>query len=98
MDNCLKLSIIVGSEVLKKGIYNRIGAHTKNYAMFQNKLAQTIKSYIMSITGSQELSKEVLHKQINFICQDLDQEGTIYSGKNYSINFMRHMFKRGVRF
>jgi len=38
--------------------------------MMQNKLGQTIKSYIMAITGNLELSKEVLHKTLNFMCND----------------------------
>jgi hypothetical protein len=59
----------------------------------------------MTITGNLELSKDVLHKSLNFITNDEearaqnigeDKETSIYSGKNYSINFIRQLFKRGV--
>jgi hypothetical protein len=48
--------------VLQRGIIEKIGVFSKNHAINQNKLAQLIKSYILSITGNQDLSKEILHK------------------------------------
>lgn len=50
----------------------------------------------MCIIGNIELSKDVLHKHINFICSDEEEirnskEISIYTGKNYSINFIRHL-------
>ena len=76
--------------------------------MMQNKLGQTIKSYIMTITGNLELSKEVLHKSLNFMCSDDEsnrqanvggnENDSIYSGKNYSGNFINQLVKRGVEF
>lgn len=55
----------------------------------------------MCIIGNIELSKEVLHKQINFICSEKEdykniKEISIYTGKNYSISFVRHLIRRGV--
>lgn len=55
----------------------------------------------MSITGNLELSKEILHKQINFICQDEEHrsgnsEDSLYSGKNYSVNLMRKFDSLGI--
>lgn len=62
----------------------------------------------MTIQGNLELSKEVLHKSLNFMCSDVesnrianvggdeDANQTIYSGKNYSDNFLRQLMKRGV--
>ena len=47
-----------------------------------------MKSYILSITGNQDLSKEILHKHINFMCNQEIQEG-LYSGKNYALNFIK---------
>ena len=47
----------------------------------------------MSITGTQELSKEILHKQINFLCSDDSTmaRNSLYSGKNYSVFFIRSL-------
>jgi len=67
-DSAIKLTIQISAEVLQKGIIQRIGVFSKNHAINQNKLAQNMKSYILSITGNQDLSKEILHKQINFMC------------------------------
>jgi len=43
-------------------VLERINVHSKNYAMVQNKLATTLKQYILTITGNAEMSKDVLHK------------------------------------
>ena len=64
----LKLCTQVCSQVLGQGILERIGVHSKNFAIVQNKLATTLKQYILTITGNADILKEVLHKQINFIC------------------------------
>ena len=68
MSHGLKLCTATCSNVLQNGVLSRIGHHTKNFAMVQNKLATTLKQYILTITGNTEMSKEVLHKQINFMC------------------------------
>ena len=94
-DTAIKLTIQITAEVLQKGIVAKVGIFTKNNAINQNKLAQTIKSYILSVTGNQDLSKEILHKQINFMCQESESEG-LYSGKNYALNLLRHVMKLGV--
>jgi hypothetical protein len=53
--------------------------------------------YFLSITGNLELSKEILHKQINFINNDeAHREGSIYSGKNYAISMVKNIQKRGI--
>ena len=59
----LKLCVLITSQVLAQGILEKINVHTKNYAIVQNKLAMTLKNFILTITGNSELSKEVLHKQ-----------------------------------
>lgn len=58
----LRLSLQIVSQTLSGGLLERIGVHTKNFAIVQNKLAMTFKSFILTITGNAELSKEVLHK------------------------------------
>jgi hypothetical protein len=58
----LKLCIQSTAHVLVKGVLSRINVHSKNFAIVQNKLAMTLRSYILTITGNAELSKEVLHK------------------------------------
>ena len=94
----IALTVDITATVLQKGIILRINHHTKNYAVVQNKLAQTIKSYIESVTGNLELSKEVMHKQTNFMCAQETHGDTksLYSGRNYSINLVRQITKRGI--
>jgi hypothetical protein len=87
---------------MQRGLLARLNVHCKNYAMVQNKLANTIKQYIMTITGSIELSRDVLHKNINFMSPDIDSRNfqsptTVYQGKNYGISFIRQMSKRGIQ-
>ena len=45
------------------------------------------------------MSKDVLHKQLNFIHQSDqqdNQEQSLYTGKNYAINLVRHVCKRNI--
>ena len=51
------------------------------------------------------MSKDVLHKQINFIrsmndngadANDHDQELTLYKGKNYSTSLIKNVCRRGI--
>lgn len=82
--------------MLEVGILSKVGAPSKNYSVIQNKYATTLKQFILSINGNHELSKEVLHKQINFICQEEDSKDIvepIYSGKNYATSLIRKMSK-----
>jgi len=93
--------------VLDKGVLSRIGQESKNFAVKQNNIAQTLKVFILSITGNMDLSKKILHKQINFICHyatkdDEDpeiidiKEGGIYKGKNYSLKLIKKLTERGL--
>ena len=51
----------------------------------------------MCIVGSQELAKDVLNKQVNYICQqDISEQKGIYGGNNYSIAFLKTLAKRGL--
>ena len=52
----------------------------------------------MCILGNLELSKDVLHKQINYIVSDTENAPTssIYSGKSYAISFLKSMLKAGL--
>ena len=73
--------------------------HTKNYAMVQNTLASTLKSYILIIIGNVEMSKDVMHKAINFITVTDDShssEGGLYDPRNYSTSLVCKLYKRGV--
>lgn len=51
----------------------------------------------MAIMGNHELSKNVLDKAHNFIVADTETRSSIYSGKNYSIGFLKTMVKKGLR-
>lgn len=99
LQNIIKLAVQVLTDVLKHGVLDKINQHTKNYAVVQNKLATTLKQYIMMIIGNVEMSKDVMHKQINFINYDEDSQPSqdgLYSARNYSTNLVRQLFKRGV--
>lgn len=86
------------AQVIGQGILLRINQHTKNYAIVQNKLGQTLKQFLLTITGNAEMSKDVLHKQINFICQSENdsQDLFLYQGKNYASSLMRHVSRRNI--
>lgn len=99
MKNIVKLNTHVLGDVLQRGVLDKINVHTKNYAIVQNTLAGTLKSYIMMIIGSLEMSKDILRKSINFIVLEedsmLDRDG-LYSPRNYATNLIRTLYKRGV--
>ena len=80
----------------------RFNVHTNNFAIVQNKLGITLKSFIYIISGNQDLSRDVLHKNITFIFQDgdskNDNKSSIFQGKNYGTSFIRNIAKRGVHF
>jgi hypothetical protein len=90
----LKLCVLTTCQVVAQGVLEKINVHCKNYAVVQNKLAMTLKNLILTITGNSELSKDVLHKQHNFI--NSDYEGAIYQGKNYGISFIKKISARNV--
>lgn len=92
LQNIVKLTVQVLADVLTHGVLEKIGQHTKTYAVVQNKLAITLKSYIMIIIGNAEMSKDVMHKTINFINYDEDSQPSqagLYSARNYSTNLVR---------
>ena len=86
---------------------NKIGAHVKNYALVMTKYGSTIMSYIKTITGNLELSKDVFHKTMNFMSTDKEgnreakvigsENNSVYSGKNYSGAFLSQMTKHGLK-
>mmetsp|Transcript_4408 Transcript_4408/g.6428 ORF Transcript_4408/g.6428 Transcript_4408/m.6428 type:complete len:119 (+) Transcript_4408:1273-1629(+) len=98
-DNGVKLTLLVASRVLHNGILLKVGKHQKHFAVVQNKYATTIKQFIMCITGTQELSREILHKQINFIFSDehsAELKDSLFGGKNYSTSLIRAFTKMGI--
>ena len=60
----------------------------------------------MTITGNLELSKDSLHKTLNFMYNDEGdkreakiegaENNSVYSGKNYAGSFLTHMVKNGL--
>lgn len=57
---------------------------------------------MLSITGNLELSKEILHKQINFISPEEGRgsgSDSLYGGKNYGVDLIKkfHVMGVGVR-
>ena len=67
--------------------------------MVQNTLASTLKSFILIIIGNVEMSKDVMHKAINFVNVTDDShssEGGLYDARNYSTSLICKLYKRGV--
>ena len=99
LKNIIKLTVQVLSDVVKHGVLDKVRQHSKNYAMVQNTLASTLKSYIMIIIGNVEMSKDVMHKAINFITIEEDaqpSQGGLYAPRNYSTSLICKLYKRGV--
>lgn len=64
------MQVQICSKILNQGLLLRFNVHSTNYAMVQNKLGSTLKSFIYIISGNLDLSRDVLHKNITFIFQD----------------------------
>jgi hypothetical protein len=52
----------------------------------QSQIAQTIKQFVLCLTGNNEVSKEILSKQINFI--------TIEGNEGIGTKFLKRVMKR----
>ena len=62
-------------------------------------MASNLKSYIMTIIGNTESSKDVMHRTINFIQVDDDSQENpngLYDPRNYSSRLILKLYKRGV--
>lgn len=57
-----KLSIESCLKILDVAIIKCIGVHTKNYAVVQNRIGQSLKQFIFGVSGNIEISKESLHR------------------------------------
>ena len=57
-----KLSIESCLKILDAAIVKCIGVHTKNYAVVQNRIGQSLKQFIFGVSGNVEISKESLHR------------------------------------
>ena len=56
--------------ILNRVLLNNIGKHQPNFAVAQHTLANSVKQFVMCVTGNSEVSKEILAKNINYISQD----------------------------
>ena len=93
--------------VLQEGVVKKIGVFGKNFAGKQTELGNIMRSYIMTITGNLDLSKDSLHKSLNFMFNDEEgkreakiegaENDSVYSGKNYSGSFLTQMVKNGLQ-
>lgn len=61
-ESCLK--------ILDIALIKCIGAHTKNYAVVQNRIGQSLKQFIFGVSGNIEISKESLHKNQNYLVEN----------------------------
>lgn len=52
----------------------------------------------MTITGNADLSKDILHKQLNYIYQNEQeaQEAKLYTGKNFALSMIKHVCNRQI--
>ena len=97
LDHASKATVNIAFRVFQHGVLAKVSTHSKSYAIRQNKLAQTIKSFIMVLFGNQELSKDVLHKSVNFIASDSEiQVRGLFGGRNYAVGFLKTLFRRGL--
>lgn len=62
-----KLAVESCLVILNRAIVKHIGLHVKNYAVVQDRLGQCLKQFLYGITGNIELSKEQLHRNLNFL-------------------------------
>lgn len=64
-----KLSIESCLKILDVAIIKCIGVHTKNYAVVQNRIGQSLKQFIFGVSGNIEISKESLHRNQNYLIE-----------------------------
>jgi hypothetical protein len=73
---------------MKRVLVNCIGVHVKNFAVVQNQIALTLKSFVLGITGNAEVSKDVLQKQYNYMTLGEDEQ------KNIGIPFIKRILSQ----
>jgi hypothetical protein len=56
--------------ILDVSIIKCIGKHSTSFAVVQDRLASSLKQFILGVTGNFELSKDQLHKNSNFMAEN----------------------------
>ena len=62
-----KLAIKTCLVIIDVSIVKCIGKHSIAYAVVQDRLASSLKQFILGVTGNVELAKDSLHKNSNFM-------------------------------
>ena len=65
-----KLAIESCLTILNVTLVKCIGVHTKNFAVVQNRIGQSLKQFIFGVTGNIELTKDSLHRNQNYLCEN----------------------------
>ena len=56
--------------IVDVSIIKCIGKHSSSYAVVQDRLASSLKQFILGVTGNVELAKDQLHKNSNFMAKN----------------------------
>lgn len=65
-----KLAVKTCLIIIDVSIVKCIGKHSISYAVVQDRLASSLKQFILGVTGNVELSKDQLHKNSNFMVEN----------------------------
>lgn len=76
-----KLSVKSCLHILDVAILRHVAVHCKNYAVVQDRLASCIKQFILGVSGNVELSKDSLHRNVNFMGEQNGISGSTFLRK-----------------
>ena len=67
--------------IIDVAIVKSIGVHQPNYAVIQNNLASKLEQFILGVAGKENLSKDALHPNQNFMVLNDNANGCTFLGK-----------------
>ena len=70
-----QIALEVCITILDVAMIRCIGVHSRLYAVVQSTIASQLKSFILGVTGNIEMSKDLLHKNSNFMVKDAGKSG-----------------------
>jgi len=62
-----KIAVETCLVILDVAIVRSIGVHVPNFAVIQNNLASCLKSFVLGVTGKDNMKKDDLHHNSNFM-------------------------------
>ena len=101
-----KLAVKTCLIIIDVSIVKCIGKHSISYAVVQDRLASSLKQFILGVTGNVELTKDQLHKNSNFMVES--QGGSRFLKKvlekvnpatgAYEVDFVKILYEFEERF